>query len=541
MIPKQALRALDEEVPKLNPVLAEGLARTHMRDSENYLDAVFRSVASGFPPGLTYVGCRRCTPQEEFAEATKPKNNRRIYDTARSDVYMMRYEFRYNNEEPIKKFLYLPFVGQAGTIFLSGSRFMISPILADRVISVGTATIFIRLLKAKLTFNRLNHPYVAAGHVENIPVPWSDIYIKKTKFSRPTVKAESTLVHYLLSKYGFSGMFERFLGIQPIVGTDNITPENYPPKDWVICHTAGIKPKGVKIAFPSTYEQIKSPIKVAIRKTEYTSEARSLIAGFFYVVDHFPQRIAPEYVDDTRLWLVLLGHVLWPANFSEGKLYGDVRDHFLSLDEYVDAISRDKLRQIGYPCSDIYELLFLIIRNFNDWRADADDRVSTMYDKELAILQFVFYGIIKQINQLSFNLASVRKKETTIAKVNDLLNRWLRPGLIYSLTKDSGVCTTAATSGDNMALKITNNLVPQSSSNRQTSSKARTVISDPTKRLHSSIAEVGNYIALPKSSPDGRARLNLCVNVDPTGLIVRNEKFRKRIDHVQEMIRNSRN
>ena len=117
----------------------------------------------------------------------------------------------------------------------------------------------------------------------------------------------------------------------------------------------------------------------------------------------------------------------------------------------------------------------------------------------------------------------------------------MRPGLIYSLTKDSGVCTTAATSGDNMALKITNNLVPQSSSNRQTSSKARTVISDPTKRLHSSIAEVGNYIALPKSSPDGRARLNLCVNVDPPGLIVRNEKFRKRIDHVQEMIRNSRN
>jgi hypothetical protein len=473
-------------------------------------------------------------PNEELDEATKPKTNRRTLDVAPSQVYMMRYDFQYMDGEIIKKYLYLPYVTQGGTIMLSGSRYVISPILADRVISIGTSSIFIRLLKAKLTFNRINSPFKADNQMQNYQVAWSDIYNKKTKFSRPTVKAESTLVHYLLCKYGFTGMFQKFLGITPVVGSDNITPEAFPVKDWVICESLGVKPKGVKVGYPSAY--VKSTIRVAIRRSEFGSEAKNLMAGFFYVVDHFPQRITPEYVDDERLWLVLLGHIIWPANYSEGRLYADVTDHFQSLDEYIDAISRDKLRQIGYPCADIYELLFLIIRNFNDWVLSSQDRVATMYDKELAILQFVFYDIIKQINQLSFNLTSARKKDLTEAKVKDLLASRIRPGLIYSLVKGNGACSTASTSGDNMALKITNLLVPQSGSNRQTSSKARSAIGDPSKCLHASIAEVGSYVALPKSSPDGRSRLNLCLHISPTGLVLRNPKFTELIDRTQEMI-----
>jgi hypothetical protein len=51
------------------------------------------------------------------------------------------------------------------------------------------------------------------------------------------------------------------------------------------------------------------------------------------------------------------------------------------------------------------------------------------------------------------------------------------------------------------------------------------------------VAEVGGYSALPKSAPDGRSRLNPCVNFDAKGVITRNPKFIELLDGVQEMIK----
>ena len=77
---------IDADTPKLNPVLAEGLAVRDMKYVEAYINDVFKSAARGFPPGLTYVGYTRCTPQEEFEQLTKIKNNKRQFDVARSDL-----------------------------------------------------------------------------------------------------------------------------------------------------------------------------------------------------------------------------------------------------------------------------------------------------------------------------------------------------------------------------------------------------------------------------------------------------------------------
>lgn len=49
MLPTAAQRLMDAETPKINPLLGNGLAVEHMKHIENYLDAVFQSVASGFP------------------------------------------------------------------------------------------------------------------------------------------------------------------------------------------------------------------------------------------------------------------------------------------------------------------------------------------------------------------------------------------------------------------------------------------------------------------------------------------------------------
>ena len=537
MLPREAIKAMEASAPKLNPILAKGLATTHMQHVEDYIDSVYRSVAPGFPTGLKYLGCRRCDPIKEHAEITRNRNSKCVFDVARSDIYLMEYMFTYaetgGQPEPISRFMYLPFVGQAGTIYLSGSRFVISPILADQVISVGLNNIFVRLLKAKLTFNRISHHYVANGRTENIQVAWSKIYNKKATTNAPkaTTSAKSTLVHYLLSKHGFSQMFEIYTNSRPIVGSEEITTEHYPENEWVICKSSYAEARSGRVQGAS------SDIRIAIRISEYNNDVRNLVAGFFYVVDYFPTRVVPELVDDRRLWMILLGHIIWSGSVSEVKLYTDVVDHINSLDQYMDAIYSQKLKAIGYESRDLYHLFYRIISTFNEWLLTADDRVSTMYGKELSILPFVCYEIVSAINNLYFNLNAAKKKEFSSKKILTLMNMNLRQGLVFKITKDHGAVTTTNTSGDNMALKITNLLVPQSESNKNGGKKGRTVLSDPTKRLHASIAEVGSAWALPKSAPDGRSRLNLTLNISETGLVLRDPTKVELLDSVQQKIK----
>lgn len=540
MFPRSIRERIKEDTPKLNPVLANGVAIEHIngtingytRNVEHYIDTIMRSAFNGFLPGFEYTGFRRTTPVEEFREVTKKRNSSKAtIDVARHDAYMVEYMFRYNGV-PISRFMYLPFVGEAGTIHISGSRFVVTPILSDRVISVGLNNVFVRLLKAKLTFNRLSHYYIANDIRENVQVAWSEIYNDKSTGGikvKKTVNASCTLAHYLFCKYGFEETFIRFGDCNPVVGNSETVNEQWYPRDqWVICSSSGVKPKG----YGKTYYE-PSELRVAVPKDKYTPMVKNLLGGFFYCVDHFPARIRSEYVNSTRLWMILLGHLIWSGNIGEGKLYNDVADHIASLDEYIDTLLTSNLKDIGYDCPDFYKLLAIIIEEFNGWLLTSDDRVNTMYNKELSVLYYVCYDITSAIFKLYFKLKAAQKKVLNEKKVVKHMTTILKPGLIFRLSKDHGEISTTTASGDNKALKLTTMLVPQSGSSRNRSRKDKKAISDPTNRLHASVAEVGGYANLPKSDPTGHSRLNLCLQIEPNGVVKRDPRFVELLDTVQ--------
>lgn len=527
-------RLIDLDTPKLNPDLANGLAVKHFHQVEDYVHQVFKSAARGFPVGLEYMGCRRCTPTEEFAVVTKKKGSKRMFDVARSDIYMMQYNFRYKGEDLEPRYLYLPFVGDAGTITLGGSRFNISPVLMDRVISVGVSNIFVRLLRDRLTFERMSQHYMIDGRRETVQVAWSQIYHKNAKMKklRPTVKANCTVMHYLLCKYGFKDAFLKFGNCRPVVGGAEINKNVYPESEWVICSSTQVKPKGCGRGF---YEP--TTIRVAVRKEELTPMVKNMLGGFFYVVDHFPSLMLPEWVDHRRQWMILLGHIIFSGTVNAGKLYDDIDDHMTSLDEYLDGLVVTKLRDIGVPVEDIYQLFGVVIEKFNDWLLAATDKVASMYDKELAILPFSLYEITSAIFKLYFKLKAASKKELTAKEIVATMNLTLRTGLVFSITKGHGEVSTISCPGDNKATKITAMLVPQSSSNRQSSRKDRAGLNDPSKRLHVSVAEVGGYSNLPKSEPSGRSRLNPHLQVDAKGVVLRKPSYVEWLDSIQELIK----
>jgi len=530
---KQLRDLMSSLTPPVNPDIVNGLATKHIPHMEEYIDNILRGVSKGFPVGLEYMGCSRCTPDEEYRELTRKKNTRRSYDVARTDFYMMKYKFRFQGEDLPPRYILLPFVSTAGTIIAAGTRYVISPVLSDKVISVGTSNVFVRLLRDKLTFERVPHNVIINGSRETVQVVWSLVYHVPANLKKltKTVTAKCALTHYLFCKYGFTETFRRFGNCAPVVGGAEINTNNYPASQWVICESTNIKPKGFGKFFyqPTT-------IRVAIRNEEFTPTVRSMVGGFFYIVDHFPARLIKEYLDHTRLWTVLMGHILFSGTISEGKLFDDVSEHFRSLDEYVDAIVSAQLSEIGHDCTDLYQLFSIVISNFNEWLIGSADKVCSMYDKELSILYYISQNIITAIHTLHYRLRTAAKKQLTVNSVTKIMNNTLKTGLIFGITRQNACMTSVSYTGDNKFFKITSILASQSSANRQGGKKNRARITDPAKRLHVSVAEVGGYSNMPKSEPTGRHRINPHIHLDAKGMVLKDPEKLSLLTTVQAQI-----
>jgi hypothetical protein len=526
---------IDSDTPKLNPDIARGLAVKHMAHCERYIDEVWRSAAKGFPVGFEYKGCKRCTPQEEFNIATEKKGSRRSFDVAKSDVYLMKYLFSFNGVDLPARAMYLPFVSDAGYMHIGGSRFNISPLLSDRVISVpNSSSVFVRLLRDRLTFKRMSQHVMFNDRLETVQVPWSTIYHKNDKMKKAgsAVKAESTIIHYLFCKYGFTNTFKMFANCEPIIGGAEITDAAYPSDEWVICTST--------TNMHQTYRRtlaMKSDIRIAIKKECLTPMVKSMVAGFFYVATIFPQYVVPEHVEHTRMWITVMGHVIFSGSQHDGKLHDDVAEHMRSLDEYLDELVIQKLKDIGIFVTDIYQLFALIIDKFNEWIIDAVDKVASMYDKEISILYYVLYEITSSIFNFCYRLKAAAKKELTAKDIVTIMNKNIKTGKIFSLTKGHGEISNLSTSGDNMAFKVTAVLVPQGSSNRKTRKQDASSLNDPSRRLHTSIAEVGAYSNIPKSRPDGRARINQCLKLNDQNVVVPNPAFADMLAKVEQLIK----
>lgn len=530
-------KLVDDCTVKMNPDIVNGIAVKHIQYAETYLNNIIASAAKSFPDGLEYTGCERTTPTEEFNEVTRVRNGKRLYDVARSDLYMIKLYFRFDGKDLPPRYIYLPYVSDGGLMFLSGSRFSMSPVLTDRVISPGINTVFVRLLRDKIIFERLNHSININGLRKQTQVIHAAIYRKSAELKKmqQTTKASTCLVHYLLAKYGWTGMFSKFTGYTPQVFGHDIDLSAYPPSEYVVLSSSKLKPKTFMGQFYTP-----SDINIVVPLEHWTDTMQALMAGVFYVIDHFPSRISAAHMDNTTLWCVLLGHIIFSGVYGEGRLYEDIQQHFNSLDEYIDTLVVIKLKEIGYDCTDFYDLLVLVIVNHSKWIIEGGDNTHSLYGKELSVLYHVLFDITASIFRTGFRLNKIAskkpagKKALSEKEIIETMNKNIRLGRIFSITSGHINMATSAYSGDNKFFKFTSVMVPQANaSNKTTRTKtSKASDGDPSKRLHVSIADVGSFLNLPKTNPSGAARISPYITLDKNGVVMRSERNRELLDSV---------
>ena len=105
-------RIIDEDSPKFNPLIAEGLAVEQMKHAEEYIHQVMQVAMRGAPDGLIYTGLVRCTPEEEKMVTLRKRGGRRHFDIAPSYFYTVKLMFEYQGKPIAPRYMLLPYVGR---------------------------------------------------------------------------------------------------------------------------------------------------------------------------------------------------------------------------------------------------------------------------------------------------------------------------------------------------------------------------------------------------------------------------------------------
>lgn len=534
MIDPQILPLVRQQVPKFNPIVANGYAMYEVSQVMQYINQLLISASNNFPEGLVYTGISRADPFTEYNALIK----NRTYNISKSTVYVVKIGFEYKGEPLTDRYMLLPYLNEGGTMMISGSTFAVTPVLIDKAFSVGTDSIFLHVNRAKLTFEQISHIYLENNERRTEFTVTSDIYFGRNSIKieaprlRPTYKMDLLAVHYLLARDGLVKLFKESLGIDVWYGdSTTINVGNYPYPEYTICSSTKQKPQ--KLNVPNYHG---SDFRIAVKTADINASVRCTIAGLFYVVDWYPERVKPELLEDNKLWYLLLALTIKPEVMQEMATIEKLDDHFSSIKTFIDDQVRETLESEGIIAKDVFDILVNLIYTYPE-RINIDtSTLASMYGKRLAVLRYFMEDVRKNIYYMAFGLQGLINSNKPFGKmeIEYVMKKNLKPSTIL---KASGHPEVNAISNptDNVVPVMTLPVKQQNLLAKKGSRKTSFVYTDGLA-LSASIAEVGNPTSDAKEDFTGRSRLNPYLLVAPDGSVLRNPDLVAVIDKTEREI-----
>lgn len=537
-------------MPVFQQRLLDGLAYGDLHWAKRSVDELIRCAVPSFPDEFDFKESTICDPKKAYKVMTTglSRSGREppAVDLAINNVYLVEYIFTYKGKELYPRYFNLPFCEPGGLFTIAGKQFAISSVLMDPCFSVGEDYVFIRMSRAPVTFRRVMHSI----NVDNAPgaatklIVYSKLHHKggsnDKKRESDTIhvgRVQSTMPHYLFCRYGVYETFRKFARTDVIITTEKeLLDKPLDVNKYVLVRSSGARPMALKSKVD--YQLLASPVVLAIPRSSYGKLTESLAAGFFYIVDHFPEISDPEELASDWRWKVWLGYVLWGDQLGHQKLVENVDSHLSSLDDYVDHEVRNTLREEeDLLINDIYELFVYMLVYMDDLIATKESDIGTMYGKRLVTTPYVLRDIYTSIFKCLFEITNNRKRVLDETAYNKILGKFFSPARIFDLRKTSqkAFISSVSTPGDNYFFKITSRLVMQS----QTSGGAKSQninVNDPMCHLHASSAEAGNHLLLPKNCPLAKVTINPTVMLDSKNTIMPKPHMKAVIEHIDDAI-----
>lgn len=525
---------IKRKTPKFNKTMVEGLCYHRINKALSYIDNFIKyNNDKKTSTYLKYLGYRVVDPKEEI-KMLMSKTGKIEYDIAENDIFLVEFRFQYHNEPTERKYyFYVPYFHPGNIIRLSGNNFLVMPILADKVISIGEKIIFINILTAKYNFERIYYTVVMDSTYKRVPVIITELYKNQSKKLPDTTKAKTTVMHYLLANEGYSSLAKRMLGFVPQPVYDHKDQDD----NYHIIESTGVKPNGY-IQHISTYE--KSRIKFLVPKDKYTEDVLYFLSNIFYIIDHFPKNIFIDNLDDTTVWKKCLAEIIHSGNHGIAYLMEKINAHFYDLRSEFDVVTEKKLKDINVQASNLIELLFVIFINFNKWIMSSSPR-SLYYNKTYEVESFVLSHLTSRITRifLDINKEELKNNMQPIESktVDKIFKKYFVTRAIFNLKKEKNYVTSIEYPGDHLYPKNSAMVVVQESDfvNIQDTD----INTSEKKKIVASMATIGSILGLSKKNPVPLIRLNPYVNVDEaTGTVLPHPLFNDIVEKTDRLLNN---
>jgi len=551
-----------ERVPRPNQAIARGLVTTESELIMHQTEQMFKETALGFPPGWEYLGCTRVTPLEEYKfVSSKSQKTEPTYENAQSYVYLVSYRFSYQGVVQDPVYQYLPFFDVGNRIKLKGANYLVASVLADNVLLVvgkpnegGSLVLKLSMLSSNIL--RLTHRYMTDGIPATSDVVYGHLHFGLQKPKRnymPDViqrKGVVSLTTYLLAIWGFHGLFKHVMGCDvKAIRPSDYSIEEYPLDQWVVCHSVGMRPKSLV-----TQSYVMPTVWFMVPRHQFTRTIEFLLVSMIYTLDHFgdvfdvgslaqhPTLDAngkPDPTQDTLLafelqqWRDFMGDLMYPPDETVFTKRKNVEEHLASLASNINVFTQAQLKEDGIDVDNFWELMLYLIENFPRLIAVRSNSATSMYHKRIHAMRFLLQERRTASNNLMFTMRNESKKENgaKVFQQKDIrknFNTFLRYNDILSLPSNSGMVRSLESASSCYYFKMSSSLVHQDAVNnrkKQGKKSGASFVINASMRLDASIAEVGSYNVWSKKNPDGRSRLNLYVQLDKSGQIMRNPEF----------------
>lgn len=339
-----------DNMPKFNEYALKTFVRKQINSAPDFIDMVYREAVKLVNGVVVYHGYDILTPTERIEyELNVPQAKKPMLQVAISELQLVRFKFTYDGVYYYTHF-YTPYLLH-DMLVVNGKHYGLIKTITDQVFShTKNGGLQVRPIRHLLEFNRSRQFRLTSVHrgvLSSEFIIQAGLWHKRKQGKR---LCDFTVLHYLLCKYGFTNTMLKFgLSGDDIKFTDYVGPNDDQEYDYF---AARISPKKGVI---DLYLRVRSTLLV-------DTTIRKLVANLLYLLTHFGfQTVETLMTPDGHDFRVMLGRILnAQGSHDESKARSDADNHIVSVDHFIDPLTKARFHTFGLKVDNIYDLLLYI-------------------------------------------------------------------------------------------------------------------------------------------------------------------------------------
>ena len=367
------IQAVSDRMPKTNREMLVEFPRREMRKALDFVDTCCKVAQNINPGAVEYTGHEVLKPEDVVRFLIYQGRPKDRIPTVFSELKLVRFNFVHNSHEGRRHkeaYQFLPYMHE-DYLVIRGRKLAVHKGISARVFTRDTETETSSKKKDKtktlidvLLVNPNRVKIQCKRHIVVTPRSaingdlYSPVFIitakAHDKSSTSRKKVESTLVLYLLAKYGLPALMERFDIPQDVLSFTEHVPHQDSEYDY-------FEARDMETALgPMFY--------MKVRRADYAERTivQKVVCETLYLLANFGFQNMDEVFDPGgTIWKTMLGRITSNAD-NDFKAFEEAKKHLMSADFFLDPLSQRRYKTFGVDVKDFYELVAYIFEHIDD-------------------------------------------------------------------------------------------------------------------------------------------------------------------------------